>query len=617
MVQTLDLDSAEAEQQDLFYLVGCVLDEIEQAKAQKLLQLSPDGELDSIMPSADIEEHSDLMEQIESALSPFDDGISTYHSFFDASFMPERSFQTHQIPSEAQHTQSIADDLVEQIDMDNEYLSFVAKENKEESSQYSSASTNSSSTPYDVPERDFIVPEDIVQSAISLQNIVKDNNCDSVNKCMDVVNTQIRVNEKLNTDTSKDYIKHFDELKQYSDLIQLPDMTSKFMSQSSTSLQKDSVTYSHSQHQNLIQTHNFYEEDSNDTTSSELMSWTIKHPENWNATEVLDWLYYSPGKKMGPTFTTLGKLLGAVFRKKFSFSNGSRRFLKTLWSIFWRNSLQNVFPQLVKGLIFPLPAHSSFSEQSEFDQTYSYTESRNSSFSIATSPSELSHSHVTSPSQSSTQTSPDMYVPGTERLTPYDFVYANGNGSQSFQTSDTGNMLPPQSSYSLGMQPLNYPYEYTGSQYHLSQKSQYKMTARERYDTNGTPRRRPGRPRIKSVPTEEELQAQREKKMKSQHLWEFIYDMLNNPLYNPSILKWENQNEGVFRFVQSESVAQLWGTLKSNENMTYEKLSRAMRHYYKRGILERVEGRRLVYKFSMATLERMRTRKPLNPEIRS
>lgn len=68
--------------------------------------------------------------------------------------------------------------------------------------------------------------------------------------------------------------------------------------------------------------------------------------------------------------------------------------------------------------------------------------------------------------------------------------------------------------------------------------------------------------------------------VKSQHLWEFIYDMLKNPLYNPSILKWENQNEGVFRFVQSESVAQLWGTLKSNENMTYEKLSRAMRLVY-------------------------------------
>jgi hypothetical protein len=88
-----------------------------------------------------------------------------------------------------------------------------------------------------------------------------------------------------------------------------------------------------------------------------------------------------------------------------------------------------------------MPADSSFSEQSEFDQTYSYTESRNSSFSIATSPSELSHSHVTSPSQSSTQTSPDMYVPGTERLAPYDFVYGKNLIKCIYITKDK-NVIP-------------------------------------------------------------------------------------------------------------------------------------------------------------------------------
>lgn len=66
--------------------------------------------------------------------------------------------------------------------------------------------------------------------------------------------------------------------------------------------------------------------------------------------------------------------------------------------------------------------------------------------------------------------------------------------------------------------------------------------------------------------------------MKNQHLWEFIYETLMNPMYNPQYLRWENQRDGVFRFVQSEAVAQLWGGRKNNENMTYEKLSRAMRY---------------------------------------
>ncbi|KAG7281582.1 hypothetical protein CRUP_010057 [Coryphaenoides rupestris] len=81
------------------------------------------------------------------------------------------------------------------------------------------------------------------------------------------------------------------------------------------------------------------------------------------------------------------------------------------------------------------------------------------------------------------------------------------------------------------------------------------------------------------------------------HLWEFIRDILIHPEKNPGLMKWEDQREGVFKFLKSEAVAQLWGQKKKNSSMTYEKLSRAMRYYYKREILERVDGRRLVYKF--------------------
>jgi hypothetical protein len=60
-------------------------------------------------------------------------------------------------------------------------------------------------------------------------------------------------------------------------------------------------------------------------------------------------------------------------------------------------------------------------------------------------------------------------------------------------------------------------------------------------------------------------------------LWEFVRDLLKDPQFNPSLLKWEDKELGVFKFVQSEAVAAMWGRKKNNPGMTYEKLSRAMR----------------------------------------
>nr|ACZ65094.1 Ets-like factor [Paracentrotus lividus] len=89
----------------------------------------------------------------------------------------------------------------------------------------------------------------------------------------------------------------------------------------------------------------------------------------------------------------------------------------------------------------------------------------------------------------------------------------------------------------------------------------------------------------------------RREAMKGNHLWEFIRDLLKSDSYCPKFIRWEDRESGVFRFVNSEAVANMWGRKKNNPQMTYEKLSRAMRYYYKREILERVDGRRLVYKF--------------------
>ncbi|XP_072033788.1 uncharacterized protein [Amphiura filiformis] len=119
------------------------------------------------------------------------------------------------------------------------------------------------------------------------------------------------------------------------------------------------------------------------------------------------------------------------------------------------------------------------------------------------------------------------------------------------------------------------------------------------------PIKKRGRPRKPLVPTGDgnELPTPgrrgrgRREAMKGNHLWEFIRDLLKDSNFCPKYIRWEEKDEGVFRFVNSEAVASMWGRKKNNPAMTYEKLSRAMRYYYKRDILERVDGRRLVYKF--------------------
>ncbi|XP_043932431.1 ETS-related transcription factor Elf-3 [Protopterus annectens] len=111
-------------------------------------------------------------------------------------------------------------------------------------------------------------------------------------------------------------------------------------------------------------------------------------------------------------------------------------------------------------------------------------------------------------------------------------------------------------------------------------------------------KRRRGRPRKLNRDGKEYLESKRSKHSpRGTHLWEFIRDILIHPELNEGLMKWEDRSEGVFKFLKSEAVAQLWGQKKRNSSMTYEKLSRAMRYYYKREILERVDGRRLVYKF--------------------
>nr|AOP32006.1 ets variant 6 [Nematostella vectensis] len=81
-----------------------------------------------------------------------------------------------------------------------------------------------------------------------------------------------------------------------------------------------------------------------------------------------------------------------------------------------------------------------------------------------------------------------------------------------------------------------------------------------------------------------------------QYLWEFLHYLVTDKKYEKYIA-WQNPQKGIFRMVDHNGVAKLWGKHKKRKNMTYDKLSRALRYYYSKDILAKVSGQRLTYKF--------------------
>jgi len=103
------------------------------------------------------------------------------------------------------------------------------------------------------------------------------------------------------------------------------------------------------------------------------------------------------------------------------------------------------------------------------------------------------------------------------------------------------------------------------------------------------------------------------------HLWHFIRELLDQPVINQllaipthksdnpnpqsqgeygSCVRWVNREEGTFKIESSQHLARYWGLRKNRSAMNYDKLSRSLRQYYKKGIIKKPEKKqRLVYKF--------------------
>ncbi|XP_065303661.1 uncharacterized protein [Dermacentor albipictus] len=81
----------------------------------------------------------------------------------------------------------------------------------------------------------------------------------------------------------------------------------------------------------------------------------------------------------------------------------------------------------------------------------------------------------------------------------------------------------------------------------------------------------------------------------SLQLWQFLAALLRNPGNAPCIA-WTGRGLE-FKLTDPEEVARRWGVQKNRPAMNYDKLSRSLRYYYEKGIMQKVAGERYVYKF--------------------
>ncbi|XP_069668867.1 uncharacterized protein [Periplaneta americana] len=92
-------------------------------------------------------------------------------------------------------------------------------------------------------------------------------------------------------------------------------------------------------------------------------------------------------------------------------------------------------------------------------------------------------------------------------------------------------------------------------------------------------------------------------------LWRFLLNLLEDPRNN-SCIHWVQRDEGIFRILNTDWLARLWGRRHGNPRMTYEKMARAMRTYYRSKVLQPVPRlrnlpRKLVYKFNPAVIHKV------------
>ncbi|XP_076451136.1 ETS-related transcription factor Elf-5-like [Babylonia areolata] len=319
---------------------------------------------------------------------------------------------------------------------------------------------------------------------------------------------------------------------------------------------------------------------SNSADDQTFSSWTYIHPEHWEAREVLDWVF---------SLTETENFDGACFRgEAYNTLTGKQLCSMTLADFI---SLDEHYGARVYEVFQMLLRHANFKKPSPPESMkYEFLSGNVPDFATLECSNDVTPARAPTPPVCSSSISifldknnNDMKV-SLDGLGLYDiditltgcYDFDNINESDYSSGSDADN----ERSHSVSSDTVSermFTDDEDSSDVVIPDLTRHTRTPSSSSDSGNESddRRHSRRPRAPSA-------------SKGNHLWEFVRDLLKDSRFNPSLVKWEDEDMGVFKFVQSEAVAQMWGRKKNNPGMTYEKLSRAMRFCRTAGYFDNV-----------------------------
>ncbi|XP_053560617.1 transcription factor ETV7 [Bombina bombina] len=90
-------------------------------------------------------------------------------------------------------------------------------------------------------------------------------------------------------------------------------------------------------------------------------------------------------------------------------------------------------------------------------------------------------------------------------------------------------------------------------------------------------------------------------------LLDYLYQLLSEKSYE-SYIKWEDKEAKIFRVVDPDKLAVLWGIHKNCPKMNYEKMSRVLQQYSNINLLKKEPGQKVLFRFLKAPEEFLKSK---------